>query len=90
MLPVVIEKGSDELAVQAIHVVIVGFSSMPKPRTRPLWTFATPKSDPVLTEAKNISPYLADGPDVVVTSQQQPLVSGIPPMFFGSMPSFSA
>ena len=70
----------------AVHVVIVGFSSMPKPRTRPLWTFATPKSDPVLTEAKNISPYLADGPDVVVTSQQQPLVSGIPPMFFGSMP----
>ena len=78
---------SNEASGQAaVHVVIEGFSNRPRSPKSPLWTFATPRGEPIKSEVRNISPYLIEGSDTVVSSRQQPLVKGTPPMYFGSMP----
>ena len=70
----------------AVHVVIIGFSSRPKPSKRPLWIYPKVNGIGTRSEVNQISPYLIDAPDVVVESRQSPLVPGTPPMLFGSMP----
>ncbi len=77
---------SEASGTAAVHVVIIGFSTVTKPTTRPLWVYPDPAGPAVLVRARNINPYLTDGPDVVVQSRQSPLVEGIPPLLFGSMP----
>jgi hypothetical protein len=69
-----------------VHCAIIGFSARPKPSKLPLWYYPSPKADGLVVEVPNITPYLTSGDDIVVESRQQPLVSGIPPMLFGSMP----
>lgn len=71
----------------AVHCVIVGFSTHGKPAKRPLWTYATVKGDPVRTDAATINAYLLDAPEVLVASRSTPLVPGVQPMVFGSMPN---
>jgi hypothetical protein len=70
----------------AVHVVIIGISAQPKPAKRPLWFYPRTNGAYERHEVEQISPYLIDGPDVVVESRQQPLVVGVPTMLFGSMP----
>jgi len=69
----------------AVHCVIVGMSR--RPVTRPiLYDYDTPTSEPHLVVATNINPYLADGPNVIVTKRSSPLDER-PTMRCGSKPS---
>ena len=77
---------SEAKGTAAVHVVIVGFSSRPRPALLRLWVYPDQRGKGILTEVANISPYLIGGPDVVVSSRQRPLVNDVPPMLFGSMP----
>jgi hypothetical protein len=70
----------------AVAVVIIGFSGGPRSSTSPLWVYPDSKGEPVSLSVRNISPYLVEGPDIVLESRQLPLVAGVPPMIFGSMP----
>jgi hypothetical protein len=69
-----------------VHVVIEGFSHGPRSGQR-LFTYATPKSEPVSQRARNISPYLIEGPDIAVSGRSTPLSSALPPVRYGSLPS---
>ena len=73
----------------AVHVVIIGFSTQPKPKKRPLWKFSEIKSEPELTWADNINPYLIDAADVVVSSRSRPLAPGLQIMMKGNIPTDS-
>jgi hypothetical protein len=70
----------------AVHVVIVGFSCLPKPSKRPLWVYQKVNGASERMDVSQINPYLIDAPNVVIGSRQGPLVGGMPPMLFGSMP----
>lgn len=71
----------------AVHVVIIGFSAAVKPAKRPVWSYETPKSEPVLSLVKNINAYLLDAPDVLVSSRRTPLSKVLPPMEKGNIPT---
>jgi len=70
----------------AVHCVIIGFSrkSDNKRGKKKLWTYATPKSPPELTEVSVINPYLVEGAEVVVESRSKPLSPELSPMIWGS------
>jgi hypothetical protein len=68
----------------AVHCVIVGMTRHP-PAQRSLFDYDNPTSEPHLVLATNINPYLADGPNVVVTKRSSPL-DGRPTMRCGSKP----
>lgn len=71
----------------AVHCVIIGFSASHKPKKRKLWFFSDIKGEPELRYAHNINAYLIDAPDILVRSRTKPLVSGVPPLNFGSQPN---
>jgi hypothetical protein len=70
----------------AVHVVIVGFSTGANVGPHPLWVYSDLRGPGEMTLARNINPYLIDGPDIVIESRQKPIAPGVPPMLFGSMP----
>lgn len=70
-----------------VHAVIIGYSTDEKPKKLPLWKFSKFKGEPILTWASNINPYLVDAPNVLVGTRSKPLVAGISPIVFGSMPN---
>ena len=68
-----------------VHVVIIGFSKSAR-QTRLII-----ESDPIsltqnTTVAKNINPYLVDGPDIVISNRTKPICH-VPDIVFGSMPN---
>jgi len=79
---------SNESAGQAIvHVVIIGLSAETGSGVYPIWTYETVKSEPTKMTAKNINPYLVDGPDVLVSSRRTPLNPDTQPLLYGSQPN---
>jgi hypothetical protein len=70
----------------AVHVVIVGISKRPK-RTPVLYEYDTPFSVPTRRSVANISPYLVDGPSMVVYPQTHPLGPDLPPVAYGNKPT---
>ncbi len=70
-----------------VHVVIIGFSSLPKPASRSLWVYQNKKSEPLELKAKNINGYLLDGPDVLIKSRRIPLQPTTPKIDNGSKPT---
>lgn len=73
----------------AVHVVIVQYqpkTAQLQPTPRRLFTYASPTAAPLEVQATNLTPYLTDGPPVVVRKAQQPLRAGVPPIHFGNMP----
>ena len=56
----------------AVHCVIIGFSLKDR-KTKVLYDYETVKSEPKRTIAKNINPYLVDGPSVVLHSRTNPI-----------------
>lgn len=70
----------------AVHVVIVGVSKR-KPRTRQLFEYMTPHSEPVARNVENISPYLVEGPSIVVQPRTNPLAPDLPKLSYGNKPS---
>jgi hypothetical protein len=69
----------------AVHCVIVGFGTQASTTPR-LFDYATVAGSATERIAGNITPYLTDGPTVIVRKAQEPLSRDIPPIFFGSMP----
>ncbi|WP_261665527.1 DNA methyltransferase [Deinococcus sp. Marseille-Q6407] len=72
----------------AVHCVIVQFQPTAQLTSaqRRLFTYASPTAAPLEVQATNITPYLTDGPSVVVRKAQKPLRAGVPPIHFGNMP----
>lgn len=72
----------------AVHCVIVQFQPTAKLTSsqRRLFTYSSPTAAPLEVQATNLTPYLTDGPSVVVRKAQQPLRAGVPPIHFGNMP----
>ncbi|KEF33708.1 hypothetical protein RDMS_10975 [Deinococcus sp. RL] len=72
----------------AVHCVTVQFepSAQAGPGPRRLFTYASPTAAPLEVRAGHITPYLTDGPPVIVRKAGQPLRSGVPPIHFGNMP----
>lgn len=72
----------------AVHCVIVTFRPAAQVTGVPrrLFSYPTPTSAPSEDRTANITPYLTDGPTVIVHKARKPIVSGTLPMHFGNMP----
>ena len=70
-----------------VTVVVIGFSNREKPALRPLWVYATPRSEATLKMVENINAYLLNARDVLITSRRVPLAKSVPPMENGNMPN---
>lgn len=71
----------------AVHCVIVQFQpSAQASGPRRLFTYSSPTAQPLEMQAQNITPYLTDGPAVIVQKAGNPLRAGVPPIHFGNMP----
>jgi hypothetical protein len=70
----------------AVHCVIIGFRKDNfKPR---LFTYETPESEPSeVTGVSNITPYLTDGPTVLVHSATRPLNRQLGEVAYGNKPT---
>lgn len=76
---------NDAVGMAAVDVVIIGFSSRPKPSSRPLWLYPDRKKPGEAVYVTNINAYLLDAPSVLVNARTQPRV-GIPRLRSGSVP----
>ncbi len=70
--------------IAAVHCVIIGFANF-EPAKRRLFDYATPTSTPVESLVPNISPYLIDFDNTLLSDRRKPLNSSVSPMVFGSM-----
>jgi hypothetical protein len=68
----------------AVHGVIVGFALRDEPE-KWLFDYDRPDSEPRPIQARNISPYLVDGPDLVLVNRQRPICA-VPGIGIGSKP----
>ena len=68
-----------------VHVVILGFGASDHSGKR-IFDYETPTSEPTEISTGNISPYLVEGSDIVVTKRSHPL-GAVPELVFGSMPN---
>lgn len=68
--------------VAAVHVIIVGFSNY-EPKVRKLFTYEHIKGESTMTIAKNINPYLVDGPNVLLLTRRKPICNA-PEMMYGN------
>jgi hypothetical protein len=66
-----------------VHVVIIGFANFDAAKKQ-IYDYEV--GDGTVTPARNISPYLVEGTDGVVTKRSQPM-SAVPEIVFGSMPN---
>src|SRR5699024_7812628 len=64
--------------------VIVAVISLRNESDKPKYIF----TDEVKIRAKNINGYLADGPNIIAGRRRKPLSSLLPPMLFGSKPTY--
>ena len=70
----------------AVHCVIIGFSTQMRPLKKQLWTYEKVSGEPTFHHVQQINSYLVDAPNVIISTRQNPLGSGLPPMTYGSMP----
>lgn len=70
--------------IAAVHCVIIGFANF-EPTKRRLFDYATPTSTPVESVVENISPYLIEFENTLLSDRRAPLTSEVSPMAFGSM-----
>jgi type I restriction-modification system DNA methylase subunit len=66
-----------------VHVVVFGFAAFDVER-KTIYEYLTSKGAPHTIAAKNINPYLTDGPDVVVRTRRG-AINGGPSLRYGSM-----
>jgi hypothetical protein len=69
----------------AVHCVIIGFAAFDIPNKR-LFDYDTVTSDPREVNAANISPYLVDSGDILITNRARPICD-VPDLVFGNMPT---
>jgi len=67
-----------------VHCVIIGFANYETDQ-KSLFDYDSDPGNPIISFVKNISPYLVEGNDVVITSRTTPLCP-VPPMIYGSKP----
>ncbi len=67
-----------------VHVVIIGFGLAPA-ATKTIFDYDHDPQNPQAVVANNISPYLVDGPDTVVTNRSTPLCP-VPAIGIGNKP----
>ncbi|NKQ26078.1 class I SAM-dependent DNA methyltransferase [Streptomyces galbus] len=77
---------SEAAGQAAVHCVIIGFT---KGRNKPrLFDYATPTSPPEeQSNVTNISPYLTDGPNILVTQSSKPLNPQMGEVIYGNKPT---
>ncbi len=68
-----------------VHVVIIGFGARDRSAKR-LYDYAAGSPQALVQTVRNISPYLLEGGDTVLTKRTKPLCD-VPPISFGSMPN---
>ncbi len=68
----------------AVHCVIIGFANV-VPTTKTIYEYQDIRGEPHQQDAANITPYLIDGPEVLVTKRGTPLCS-VPGMGIGNKP----
>jgi hypothetical protein len=68
-----------------VHVVIVGFAAFDGPNKR-IFDYGTDGESSTVSIARNISPYLVEGNDIVISSRSRP-ISDVPEIVFGNMPN---
>lgn len=67
-----------------VHVAVIGFGAF-EPERRILYDAPSPGAEPVGCEVRNISPYLVEGPDLVLANRTRPLCEA-PEIRFGNQP----
>jgi hypothetical protein len=67
-----------------VHVVIVGFGLHDQPEKR-IFDYDQDANQPTVIVARNISPYLVEGPDTVVLSRNKP-IGNVPIILSGNKP----
>lgn len=68
-----------------VHVVIVGFGLGPC-YARRIYDYEGGRDEPTVVTVRNISPYLVEGSDLVVTTRTEPLCA-VPKMSWGNKPT---
>ncbi|MBM4094840.1 MAG: class I SAM-dependent DNA methyltransferase, partial [Planctomycetes bacterium] len=74
---------SEARGASHVHVVIIGFGALDTAGKR---IFDYEDDRVTVAQARNISPYLVEGPDVVVTSRRRPICD-VPACQYGSKPA---
>ena len=67
-----------------VHVVIIGFSNFDTAMKR-IFDYGTNEENVTISNPKNISPYLVEGPDRAITNRSKPLCE-VPEMGIGNKP----
>ena len=68
-----------------VYVVIIGFADF-EAKTKHIFDYETPKSDPIGQKAKNVNAYLVNQEDIVIINRRKPICN-VPEISFGSMPN---
>ena len=71
--------------VAAVYCVIIGFALNDRPQ-KVLFEYDSPDAEPHARLVNHISPYLIDGPDVLLSNRSAPICS-VPGMMYGSKPT---
>jgi len=77
--------GNEAKGNAAVHVVIIGFSNCDTSEKR-LFEYDDIKAEPHEIKAKNINPYLVDGPDIIISNRREP-INNVPKMIWGNKPT---
>jgi len=70
----------------AVFCVIIGFAAHDS-KTKRIFEYETPISEPHEIIVQNINPYLVNGDDFFITSKRKHIQANIPKIIFGSMPN---
>ena len=76
---------NDAQGVAGVYCVIIGFGRHDRPK-KYVYEYASVAGEPLEIAVNRINPYLADAPDVFITSRSNPICD-VPEMAFGSMPN---
>lgn len=68
------EWTSDVRGKASVHVVIIGFSTLPPPQKIPLYTYESRKGQASRTYVRSLSPYLVEGPALAITARRRPFI----------------
>ncbi len=77
--------GNEAKGVAGVHVVIVGFSNFER-KSKYLFEYENITADPHSRKVSNISPYLVEGPDNVISNKSIPICD-VPKMIWGNKPT---
>ena len=68
-----------------VYVIIIGFAAFEQ-KTKYLFDYETPSSDPIEQKANNINAYLINQKDAIIKNRSKPICN-VPEISFGSMPN---